>query len=419
MKRNTKLGLVLGAGLMVAAGAAARWSPGVLTGPGREGAKPKAASAIAQMALPPAVTVARAVLAEFVETVLVSGSLVPREEVLVGPEIEGLRIIEVLAEEGDQVRQGQVLARLVRDTLDAQMAQSDAGLVRADAAIAQARSQIEQAEATVHQAQADFERAKPLRNSGALTQQVFEQREMLARTAASKLIAANDGLKLALADKAQTEAQRRELVWKMGKTEITAPADAIVSRRNARVGQMSTGAGEPVFRLIARGEIELEGEVIEGKLHKLRQGQPALVEVAGQGVHKGAVRLVSPEIDKATRLGKVRIFLGADPALRIGSFAKGTIETARSRGVAIPASAVLHGPTGSYAQAVIDGKVATRAIRTGLLAGGLVEVVEGIGEGTLVIARAGTMVRDGDEVRAVPVAKDKSAGLAGAAATLE
>src|SRR3979409_2463746 len=96
------------------------------------------------LVLAAAVTVARVAPADFVETVLATGSLVAREEILVGPEVEGLRITEVLADEGTRVKKGDVLARLVADTLDAQLAQNDAALARATASIAQARSAIVQ-----------------------------------------------------------------------------------------------------------------------------------------------------------------------------------------------------------------------------------------------------------------------------------
>ncbi|MFX8512262.1 biotin/lipoyl-binding protein, partial [Acinetobacter baumannii] len=61
----------------------------------------------------PRVTVARVGEQNFIETVLATGSLVPREEILVGPEVEGLRVTEVLADEGMRVKKGDVLARLV------------------------------------------------------------------------------------------------------------------------------------------------------------------------------------------------------------------------------------------------------------------------------------------------------------------
>ena len=77
-----------------------------------EEAVPTAAK-LAQKAKSPAVTVMEAKKISFVDNVLVTGSLVPREEVLVGPEIDGYRLTELLAEEGDQVKKGQVLAQAV------------------------------------------------------------------------------------------------------------------------------------------------------------------------------------------------------------------------------------------------------------------------------------------------------------------
>jgi RND family efflux transporter MFP subunit len=349
----------------------------------------------------PAVTVARVSTAEFVETVLATGSLVAREEILVGPEVEGLRITEVLADEGQRVAKGDVLARLVADTLDAQMAQSDAALARTAAAIAQAKSSIVQAEARFAEAGNAYERAKPLREAGHMTEAVFDQREQGYRTSKAQLAAAKDGLLVAEAERAQVEAQRRELTWRRGRVEVRAPADGLISRRMARVGGYAAGAAEPIFRIVAKGEVELDAEVVETRLGGLKPGQRARVEVAGLGEVTGTVRLVSPEVDKATRLGRVRIFLGDNAGLRIGSFARGSIVTASGTGLAVPASAVLYGPGGPTVQVVVGNRVETRHVKTGLAAGVLVEVRAGLAAGDLVVARAGTFLREGDTVRPV------------------
>ena len=348
-----------------------------------------------------AVTVARVAPAQFTETVLTTGSLAAREEVLVGPEVEGLRVTEVLAEEGMRVKRGDVLARLVADTLEAQLAQNDAAHARAQAAAAQARSGIVQAEARLLEANNAFERAKPLRAAGHLAESAYDQREQAARTAQAQLLAAGDGLKVAEAEKAQVEAQRRELLWRRGRTEVIAPADGVVSRRMARIGGFAAGAAEPMFRIVANGEVELDAEVPETRLAAVRIGQPARVEVAGSGEVMGTVRLVSPEVDKATRLGRVRIYLGDNPTLRVGSFARGVIETATGEGLAVPAAAVLFGPEGPVAQLIHNNRVETRRIKTGLSSGSMVEVRAGLSEGDLVVARSGTFLRDGDLVRPV------------------
>jgi HlyD family secretion protein len=347
------------------------------------------------------VTVARVAPAEFTETVLATGSLVAREEILVGPEVEGLRITEVLVDESARVSKGDVLARLVADTLDAQLAQNDAALARSAAAIAQAKASIAQAEARLIESRNALDRAKPLRQAGHMTEAVFDQREQAARTAEAQLAAANDGLNLAHAEKAQVEAQRRELTWRRGRVEVKAPADGIVSRRMARVGGYAAGAAEPMFRIVAKGEVELDAEVTETRLAAITVGQAARVEVAGLGTVEGKVRLVSPEVDKSTRLGRVRIFLGDNPGLRVGAFARGTVVTANGRGLAVPASAILYGPNGPTVQVVRAGRVETRGIKTGLAAGALTEVREGVSEGDMVVARAGTFLRDGDAVRPV------------------
>lgn len=349
----------------------------------------------------PAVSVVKAEIADFTETVPVSGSLVPRDEILVAPEIEGLRVLELKVDEGDRVRKGDVLATLVQESLDAQLAQSDASLARAEAAISKAKSQIVEATARVAEADAAFERAKPLKKSGFLADSTYDQREAAAKTSRAQLVAAQDSLKLAEAEKGQVEAQRRELAWKRANTQVTAPADGIISRRTARIGGMASAAAEPMFRIIARGEVELDAEIIETELAKVAQGQKARISVAGIGNVDGTVRLVSPEVDKTTRLGRVRIFLGDDPKLHIGSFARGIVFTAKVRGIAVPTSAVVFDAEGAFVQVVADGHVVRRDIETGLLAGGRVEVRAGLAEGDLVVAKAGTFLRDGDAVRTV------------------
>jgi RND family efflux transporter MFP subunit len=350
---------------------------------------------------PPAVSVVRAAQTDFTELVTVSGSLVPRDEILVAPEVEGFRVLDLKVDAGDQVKRGDVLAILVQESLDAQLAQNDASLARAEAAISQTESQIADAKAKLAEADANFERAKPLKNSGFLSGTTYDQREAAAKSAAAMLKSAEDGLRLAKAEKLQVEAQRRELAWKRTNTAVTAPSDGLISRRTARIGGMASGAGDPMFRIVARGEVELDAEVIETELAKISNGQKAQVDVAGVGEVAGTVRLVSPEVDKQTRLGRVRVFLGADPRLRIGTYGRGTIATAKSHGIGIPSSAVIFETGGAYVQVVRDGRVERRDIQTGLVARGLIEVRSGISEGDIVVARAGTFLRHGDQVRPV------------------
>jgi RND family efflux transporter MFP subunit len=164
---------------------------------------------------------------------------------------------------------------------------------------------------------------------------------------------------------------------------------------------MASGVAEPLFRIVLRGEVELDAEVIETELAKMSSEQKAKINVAGIGDVTGTVRLVTPEVDKTTRLGRVRIFLGDDPKLRIGSFARGTVDTAHAHGLSLPSSAVVFDAEGTFVQVVRDGHVARKNIETGLICDGRVEVRQGLAAGDIVVAKAGTFLRDGDAVRAV------------------
>lgn len=341
----------------------------------------------------------------FTETVLVTGSLIARQEVLVSPQIDGYRISEILAEEGDRVEARQVLAKLADDTLKAQLAQLDASLVRADAAIAQARSRITEAEANKVQAEAAFARAQELVKSGSTSRSVFDEREAAARTAAAAVTLSQDGLRVAEADKTQIEAQIRESKLRLGFTEILAPAAGVISRRTARLGGLASAAADPLFRIVAKGEIELDAEIPEIFLPRLSAGMPARIEVAGLKPREGKVRLISPEVDPATRLGRVRIFIGDDPALRIGTFARGMIDTASSNGLGVPATAVMNRDQGPAVQVVKDGRVETRKVSIGMASGGKVEILGGLREGELIVLRSGTLLREGDSVRPVIAGK--------------
>lgn len=357
----------------------------------------------------PAVTVVAAQKREIVETAVVTGTLVPRDEILVAPEIEGLRITELLVEEGDRVAKGQVLARLSSEIIATQEASNAAAISRAEAAIDQAKSQIVQAEATDVEARLSLERAQALMKTGNATAAVLEQRASAAQGAAGRLAAARGGLKAAEADLATAKAAEAEIALRRARTDIRAPEAGIVSRRTARVGATATAVGEPLFRLIARGEIELEGEMPENWLARLKVGDPVRLSLDQGGSVAGSVRRVYPEVDRMTRLGKVRIQLAADPALMIGAFARGTVEVARREGVSVPVGSLIYAADGRASLLVVkDGRVEARTVETGLSAEGFTEIREGVAAGERVVARAGSFLRDGDRVRAVETAPSGS-----------
>lgn len=348
---------------------------------------------------PPTVTVIKAEAKEIVDRAIVSGSLVAREEVQVSAEIDGMRITDVLVEEGDSVVAGQVLARLSHQTLDIQLEQMKAQLARNEAAISQGQAAIAEAQASSKEMSKSLDRAKALRKNDVVSSAVLDTRDAAASTAIARVQSAEKSLEAARADKKAMEAQIAELEVRIARAEVKASKGGVITTKTAKVGSMASGAAGPLFTLIANGEIELEAEVPEVVLPKIHQGLMASVRPTGFDKDiAGKVRLVRPDIDPQTRLGKVRISLAADPNIRVGSFARAVIEVSRRQGLMIPLTAISYDGGTTLIQVVTDGKVRSRPVHIGLVSGAFAEITIGLKDGEVVVERAGSFLRDGDIV---------------------
>lgn len=177
---------------------------------------------------------------------------------------------------------------------------------------------------------------------------------------------------------------------------LRAPAAGLVIDVKTIAGAPASPQAGPMFRIAVGNEIELDAEVPAIQMLKLNPGATARVSRDGGPDLAGRVRLVSPEIDRTTQLGHVRIALGANTPLKIGTFARATIDARRSCGVAVPRAALDH----STVQVVKGGNtIETRKVRVGLTSDTSTEVIEGLSEGEIVVADAGTSLHDGDQVR--------------------
>ena len=178
-------------------------------------------------------------------------------------------------------------------------------------------------------------------------------------------------------------------------TSLRAPAAGLLTQVNTIVGAPASPQGGPMFRIAVNNEVDLDAEVPAVHMMKLNPGATVRISRDTGADLVGRVRLVSPQIDRTTQLGQVRITLTNNPSLKIGMFAQASIDAKRSCGVAIPRTAIDH----LTVQVVKGNTVETRRVRVGLVSDTSTEILEGLDVGEIVVADAGSSLHDGDQIK--------------------
>jgi len=366
---------------------------------------PEAASGSERAAL--TVTVVPVAKHRMAETLLVTGTLVPWEDLSIGAEANGLTVTQVLVEEGDPVTAGQLLAKLDDSVLVAQLQENQAQIDHAKAEIGQQDAAIADAEATDRSAENDVKRAHELIKSANISVQTTEAREATAATALAHVQSARMGRLVAESDVALAQSQRAELQARLAQTEIRAPTAGIVSRRLVRVGSVvGIGSGE-LFHIVRDSILELDAQVPDRLLRRVQPGQEVKLSVLGaDGVPIiGTVRAIAPIVDAATRNGIAHIRAPVVPTLKAGMFVSGELMLAETDQLAVPESAVLAKDGGSLVFIVgADGRATQRRIETGLRSDGLVAIKSGLGPDDRIVQSGAGFLTDGDQVRVVEAA---------------
>jgi multidrug efflux pump subunit AcrA (membrane-fusion protein) len=178
-------------------------------------------------------------------------------------------------------------------------------------------------------------------------------------------------------------------------TSLRAPAAGLVTQVNTIIGAPASPQGGPMFRISVNNELEMDAEIPAFNMLKLNPGATVRVSRDDAPELVGRVRLVSPQIDRTTQLGHIRISLASNPSLKVGMFARANIDAKRSCGVAIPRTAIDH----LTVQVVKGNTVETRHVRVGLVSDTSTEILEGLDVGETVVADAGSSLHDGDQIK--------------------
>ncbi|OYU19873.1 MAG: efflux transporter periplasmic adaptor subunit [Rhodobacteraceae bacterium PARR1] len=337
------------------------------------------------------------------DRVVASGLIAPVERILVAPLIEGQPIESLEADVGDYVQAGQILARLSRSTLELQKTQVAASRASARATIAQIEAQLIEARASADEAARVSTRTAALQKQGSASQAAADQANANAISASARVTAATQTLEAARAQLELAEAQMANIDLQLDRADVKAPVAGEITARSAVIGAVASAQAEPMFQMIKNGELELNVELAEVDLPRLAAGQTVRMRSIGLTEPlTGTVRLVEPTIDTATRLGRARISIDGDDAVRSGMFMDAEILIAEREALAVPVTAVGSSADGSTVMKVADGVVSRVPVKTGIRDGGWVEVLEGITPGDTIVTKAGAFVRDGDRINPVP-----------------
>ncbi|SIS70685.1 HlyD family efflux transporter periplasmic adaptor subunit [Insolitispirillum peregrinum] len=278
------------------------------------------------------------------------------------------RIAEVLAEEGQTVLQGQVLARLSQSRLLPQLAQSKATVTAQQAAldrlkngsrpeeIAQAQANLEAAKADAANASAHYQRFKSLLPIAAVSKQDVDEARAQADVAVAKVAVQQNALSLAqigprAEDIAQAEAQLQAseaamalLQQQVDDTELKAPFEAVIRSRLMEPGEMATPSS-PVFSVARLGTKWVRAYVPEPRLSEVREGLPARITIDSDPARPldGWIGFISPLAEftpktvqtedlRTSLVYEVRVFVtDPDNRLRLGMPATVRLLPAASR----------------------------------------------------------------------------------------
>lgn len=289
-----------------------------------------------------------------VEAVYATGTVEPVVWARVGPVGTG-RIAEILAFEGDGVKEGQTLARL--DDREA-------------------RARVAELEARSAYWREEQERARQLAARGIKSREAEEK----ARSEYNAVVAAINAAR-----------QRRQDL------AVTSPVDGVVLRRDGEVGEV-VDVEDALFWVGEPKPLRITADVDEEDIARASPGQEVLIKADAfpDQALKGVVDRITPKGDPINKTFRVRIRLPDDTPLMIGMTTEVNIITAvKADALLVPAAAVIDGRL----FVVEDGKALQRTVKIGIKGRDKVEVVDGLAQGETVIASPPAGLRSGDRVR--------------------
>ena len=377
----------------------------------------QAPTVVPQQSQPPGiiVTVAPAQRTRVARTLNTTGTVVARDLIAVLPQTTGLQLKQILVDEGDVVKAGQVMAVVDNSVLKAELDQAKAEVESSQAVVRQRQAALAQARASLAEAERTFERNQQLANAGAISRQDLDTRATGVATAREAVHVAEAEISSAQADVRSSIARVEQLQTQVEQTLVRSPAEGIVAKKNVEIGNV-TAPTQQIFSIIRGGLLELEADVPAIQLPQVRIGAGAqITSDADPRVRlQGKVRKIAPLVDPQSRLAEVTIDLPSASLLRPGMFARAAITTTTVSGISVPAKAVVPQSDGSAIVFLVSGDEKVQALTVELgevLSDGRVEIKKGLKPGKRVVVAGAGYLKDVERVRIIAQRSEESEAM--------
>jgi HlyD family secretion protein len=262
-----------------------------------------------------------------IETVSASGKVYPEDERKVSSDVSG-EIVDLLVQEGDSVKKGQLLARVFADVLTSNRDRSASVVNQQEAQVGNIEASIASFEARLNQAKQTYDRQKRLFDDKVISRAEFEQAESQYLSAKADLNAAKQNVKGTKAAVQSARADLNAANKNLSRTTIVSPMDGIVSLLDVKKGERVAGnqfsVGTEMMRIADLSKIEVRVDVGENDIPKIHIGDSATIEVDAfnDRKFKGVVTQISSSSTSAQTVSAAttsdvtnyKVYIRIDPA---------------------------------------------------------------------------------------------------------
>lgn len=329
-----------------------------------------------------------------------TGYVVAQRKAAVASKATG-RLVWLGVEEGSRVKKDEVIARL--EDLDVRATREQTA-----ASVMVAKANLEQGLAELRDAETALKRSQGLLKQGFVSQSSHD-------SAVARMDKARASISSLQAGIAVAQANLRGAGVAVDQTLIRAPFDGVVLTKSANIGDVITPFSSAldskgaVVSIADMGTLEVEADVSEASLFKVKPGQPVEIQLDAlpDQRFRGVVARTVPTVDrsKATVMTKIR-FVEPDPRVlpemsaKVSFLSQEVAEADRKPRPAVNPSAVVMRNGRSVVFVVKEDKAAEVPVQTGAKLGDFVEVLGGVQPGDKVVLRPTEKMKDGTGIKA-------------------